>query len=200
MKSLFKKRMPGEKGFKASIRLLEISHLSLLKAEKKELLRYITPYFYKKVCKAIRRAGSYLYKLKSSPDTETILDYLQTFHLLQRDLCHFHLINDKDTGWYDRGVAMHQILDTYHHIFQKFMYTDKCRWCGFDLNSSWSVLITDALVKKHTAAYLGMSYSTEQLSQVAKVVLFDYPLSCIKIAKSKSPPAKSASLALGLDT
>ena len=75
------------------------------------------------------------------------------------------------------AMALHYILDSYYHIFKKFGVDSKrlCNWCGVDINSSWSKVmsgvILDAVPNSYVYASLGFDANSSKKDTINKAFI-----------------------------
>lgn len=143
--------------FKASVRLLATSSLSLIEdyphansTSYKLLTHYVSKTQLGRLRSDIRRATRYLIAINDVPQLNEVRDWVKKLDKWHKQIARNH-IPHQNIQWMYYATAFHYMIDAYLHIFKRFLVNPtmrghNCHWCKAPLVVSWGKLV-ESLVK-----------------------------------------------------
>jgi hypothetical protein len=92
------------------------------------------------------------------PDSRELVKWAEKFNSWNSRLTQYH-IQHHTHQWSYYATALHFMIDSFYHVFKKFMVSNvvikcNCKWCDFDLASTWGDVLEDVLKNKVPNLYL----------------------------------------------
>lgn len=158
---VFSDRQTAKTVFRASVRLLATSSLSLIedyplskspnRSEEKQwsshqlLTHYISKTQLGKLRRDIRKATRFLIAVEKAPNLDELRDWIRLFDDWHKHIARHH-ISHQNTQWMYFATAFHYMIDAYLHIFKRFLVNDSmkghsCHWCKAPLVVPWHELL-----------------------------------------------------------
>jgi len=157
----------AESCFKATVRMLLAASLALVDdypleegSNYKLLINYMSKTQLNKLRADIKRAVKFLLTLDSEkpPSSRELRNWAVLFDDWNAKLTQYH-IEHHNHQWIYYATALHYMLDSYHHIFKRFLVSDSaiscsCNWCKLDLVTPWTSILENVLMNHVPNMYL----------------------------------------------
>ncbi len=138
--------------------------------------KYITKTKFKKLRGNLNGCANFLSKLVDKEETPylEILKKKRMIHDWQQEISalqmkQYGLRRDSDE-WINYSLALHNLLDIYYHIFNKFLANQskaKCFWCQENLGLPWRIILEKLLFDRvpKTVIYLNGAFDPHTLNK-----------------------------------